>query len=452
MGGLGRWGWLALGEIMAGPEVDFSVEQICADFGLTDVPLDYSGEAGAATSSLKVFQETYEPQIQAGNPGVPVSKLRMLVAAKWRQLSRGEGTFSLDTAPRARTSCLPVSLPAALLRGLEEGGRAKLELTGEGGMLRLVTREGGQETYRFSIVRSATSLPYVLREDGRKLETLHATERLQFCETTDSRTGGQVDGVKAELKKEQVKQKEIVGSEEKVKQELKVKQEQRMKQDKKGEKRKVGDTTTPESGYGTGNSSRMSEFEDDEKLEESDELSDQTPFKRRKSNQPAETLPRRSDSDITIVNITKNKDSVKKKLRLNLPPPACKSENKVVTISRTRLLLFPNVDTSFLKKYPPIKSKKDREAYKEEFEKTYSVYLEMEKKMLENFEEWKRLHALLALPPSPLRNPETIQKKLDQNVLASKKHKDVPKFEYFYEKLRHLKRVCAEWDMKQHQL
>ena len=74
---------------MAEPEVDFSVEQICGDFGLTDVPLDYSREARAATYSLKVFQETYEAQIQAGNPGVPVSKLRMLVVAKWRLLSRG---------------------------------------------------------------------------------------------------------------------------------------------------------------------------------------------------------------------------------------------------------------------------------------------------------------------------------------------------------------------------
>ena len=36
-----------------------------------------------------MFQETYEAQIQTGNPGVPVSKLRMLVAAKWRLLGQG---------------------------------------------------------------------------------------------------------------------------------------------------------------------------------------------------------------------------------------------------------------------------------------------------------------------------------------------------------------------------
>ena len=54
--GVGRQG--TCGEIMAGHEVDFSVEQICGDLGLTDVPLNYSGEAVAATSSLKMFQRT----------------------------------------------------------------------------------------------------------------------------------------------------------------------------------------------------------------------------------------------------------------------------------------------------------------------------------------------------------------------------------------------------------
>ena len=74
-------------EAMEGTEANFSVEQICGDFGLSDVSLDYSRETKAGTSSLKMFQENYEAQIQAGNLGVPVSKLRMLVAAKWRQVN-----------------------------------------------------------------------------------------------------------------------------------------------------------------------------------------------------------------------------------------------------------------------------------------------------------------------------------------------------------------------------
>ena len=83
--GVGRAG--TSDEAMEGTEVDFSVEQICGDFGLSDVSLDYSRETKAGTSSLKMFQENYEAQIQAGNLGVPVSKLRMLVAAKWRQVN-----------------------------------------------------------------------------------------------------------------------------------------------------------------------------------------------------------------------------------------------------------------------------------------------------------------------------------------------------------------------------
>ena len=54
--GVGRQG--TCGEIMAGHEVDFSMEQICGDLGLTNVPLNYSGEAGAATSSLKMLLRT----------------------------------------------------------------------------------------------------------------------------------------------------------------------------------------------------------------------------------------------------------------------------------------------------------------------------------------------------------------------------------------------------------
>ena len=99
---------------MTGTKVDFSVEQICGDFGLSDVSLDYSRETKAGTSSLKMFQENYKAQIQAGNLGVPVSKLRMLVAAKWRQVnweaqrektgSRNYGQRGGSTTPKKGTS------------------------------------------------------------------------------------------------------------------------------------------------------------------------------------------------------------------------------------------------------------------------------------------------------------------------------------------------------------
>ena len=98
---------------MEGTEANFSVEQICGDFGLNDVSLDYRRETKAGTFSLKMFQENYEAQIQAGNLRVPVSKLRMLVAAKWRQFnweaqrekigSRNHGQRGGSTTPKKGT-------------------------------------------------------------------------------------------------------------------------------------------------------------------------------------------------------------------------------------------------------------------------------------------------------------------------------------------------------------
>ena len=106
---------------MEGTEVDFSMEQICGDFGLSDVSLDYSRETKAGTSSLKMFQENYEAQIQAGNLRVPVSKLRMLVAAKWRQFnweaqrekigSRNHSQRGGSTTPKKGTSGASLGRP-----------------------------------------------------------------------------------------------------------------------------------------------------------------------------------------------------------------------------------------------------------------------------------------------------------------------------------------------------
>ena len=101
-------------EATEGTEVNFSVEQICGEFGLRDVSIDYSRETKAGTSSIKKFQENYEAQIQAGNIGMPVSKLRMLVAAKWRQANweaqqekmgaKKRGQRSSSSTPKRGTS------------------------------------------------------------------------------------------------------------------------------------------------------------------------------------------------------------------------------------------------------------------------------------------------------------------------------------------------------------
>ena len=108
-------------EATEGTEVNFSVEQICVEFGLRDVSIDYSRETKAGTSSIKKFQEKYEAQIQAGNIGVPVSKLRMLVAAKWRQVNweaqqekmgvKKHGQRSSSSTPKKGTSRASPGIP-----------------------------------------------------------------------------------------------------------------------------------------------------------------------------------------------------------------------------------------------------------------------------------------------------------------------------------------------------
>merc|ERR1712012_144566 len=121
------------------------------------------------------------------------------------------------------------------------------------------------------------------------------------------------------------------------------------------------ETTTPESGYGTDLSTRLGEFEDEEKVQDADELSEETPFK-----------PKRSKEDLPLPAPLP---------RLNLeqapskaPPPASSLKAKpkmLISIPRKRLMVFPNVDTSFLKKYPPLRNERDRRGYKAVYEKCY---------------------------------------------------------------------------------
>ena len=70
-----------------------TAEQVCEQWGLNDVDLEYSDADFTNLTTFKLFQQTYRPRIQAENPKVPMSKLMMLVAAKWREfqsLSKGE--------------------------------------------------------------------------------------------------------------------------------------------------------------------------------------------------------------------------------------------------------------------------------------------------------------------------------------------------------------------------
>merc|ERR1740129_412406 len=69
-----------------------TAQQVCEQWGLNDVDLEYTDADFQNLTTFKLFQQTYRPRIQAENPKVPMSKLVMLVAAKWREFgSLGKG-------------------------------------------------------------------------------------------------------------------------------------------------------------------------------------------------------------------------------------------------------------------------------------------------------------------------------------------------------------------------
>merc|ERR1712173_50670 len=74
-----------------------SVAEVCENFGLTDVDLEYSEADYQNLTTYKLFQQTYRQRIQGANPKVPQPKLMMLVAAKWREFqSNGESLVADD--------------------------------------------------------------------------------------------------------------------------------------------------------------------------------------------------------------------------------------------------------------------------------------------------------------------------------------------------------------------
>lgn len=64
-----------------------TIEEVCSTFDLTDVDIEYSEEEYQNLLTYKMFQQHVRPILQKENPKVPMSKLMMLVAAKWREFS-----------------------------------------------------------------------------------------------------------------------------------------------------------------------------------------------------------------------------------------------------------------------------------------------------------------------------------------------------------------------------
>uniref|UniRef100_A0A6P7FY96 Chromodomain-helicase-DNA-binding protein Mi-2 homolog n=1 Tax=Diabrotica virgifera virgifera TaxID=50390 RepID=A0A6P7FY96_DIAVI len=81
-----------------------TIEQVCSTFGLTDVELDYSDADMQNLTTYKLFQQHVRPLLAKENPKVPMSKLMMLVAAKWREFSNSNPNLQSENEPSAATS------------------------------------------------------------------------------------------------------------------------------------------------------------------------------------------------------------------------------------------------------------------------------------------------------------------------------------------------------------
>ena len=199
-------------------------------------------------------------------------------------------------------------------------------------------------------------------------------------------------------------------------------------------KKSVERTLTPESGYGT---DVMGEFE--EKVENANELSEETPVlkpkRRRDDFKPAPLLREKPDHNIPSK---------------APPPPSSVKENAKMSVSilRETVMVYPNVDTSFLEKYPPLKSERDWKAYEVIYLTSYQKdYAPIHTKIENRANEWRRLEASL-LDTSDDAIADDIKAKMEKIGSDSHADKDVPYYKYLHEKLAHLKRMGKEWHLK----
>ncbi|KAL4714068.1 hypothetical protein ACJJTC_008422 [Scirpophaga incertulas] len=86
-----------------------TVEEVCSSFSLTDVDIQYTDADMENLTSYKLFQQHVRPLLVKENPKVPVSKLMMLVAAKWRLFCEtnpnlGGGTQNIGSEENTNTS------------------------------------------------------------------------------------------------------------------------------------------------------------------------------------------------------------------------------------------------------------------------------------------------------------------------------------------------------------
>jgi len=344
------------------------------------------------------------------------------------------GVFSMEPNTGARISVVPVTLTPELLRTLEEmikfggGAAVKFDTKGRGGQFIVP----GHRAADFSLSQAKAPLPSILKEIGQKVEVVRPETT---AITVDSYRKEAVDGSEGKnLKRKYVDSKAetrtfSVSRRRPSLTDITIETEEKMK-------KLLGETTTPESGYGTDLSTRLGEFEEEEKVQDADELSEETPFK-----------PKRRRDDLPVP-LLRKKPGYRPSSKA--PPPASSSKENAkmsISISRKRLMCYPNVDTSFLTKYPPLQNERDRKGYEVMYKKCYHEnYIPLYNKLEQRANEWRRLDACLR---DTSNDAVEIKAKMEKIARESQADKDVPYWKYLHEKLSHIKRMGAEWDLKQ---
>ena len=81
-----------------------TAEQVCEQFSLNDVDLDYTDADFQNLTTFKLFQQTYGARFLEKNPKVPRSKVVMLVASKWREFgSLGNKSRSISLVSQSQS-------------------------------------------------------------------------------------------------------------------------------------------------------------------------------------------------------------------------------------------------------------------------------------------------------------------------------------------------------------
>jgi hypothetical protein len=350
------------------------------------------------------------------------------------------GVFSMEPTTGARISVVPVTLTPELLRTLEEmiklggGAAVQFDTKGRGGQFIVA----GHQAADFSLSQAKAPLPSILKEIGQRVEVVSP---VSTAITVDSYRKGAVDGSESRNLKRKFldsKAERRTSANSSVTHcKMNVKDITRKTSEDKSKKKSV-ETTTPESGYGTDLSTRLGEFEEEEKVQDADELSEGTPYipKRRRDDLPAPLL--------------RGKPGHIPSSRSQAPPPASSSKENAkmsISIPRKRLMCYPNVDTSFLTKYPPLQNERDRKGYEVMYKKCYHEnYIPLYNKLEQRANEWRRLDACLH---DTSNDAVDIKAKMEKISRESQADMDVPKWKYLHEKLAHIKRMGAEWDSKQ---